>query len=119
MGIDLFNFGYWWESHEQFEALWHAFGHHTREGSFFKGLIQLAAACIKGVMNNPAAASRLLKNASMALKQAPSHCMGLNTDRLIEDMSRIDVAGGEISIYLLLEPMEVAPPSTMSGPPKT
>lgn len=45
--IDLYNFGYYWESHVYLEALWNA---HNRKGyiaDFLKSLIRLAAASIK------------------------------------------------------------------------
>jgi uncharacterized protein len=45
--LDLFNYGYFWESHVYFEALWNA---HRREGSvadFLKGMIKLGAGGVK------------------------------------------------------------------------
>jgi hypothetical protein len=46
-GIDLFNFGYWWESHEAWEGLWRACGRRGPAADFLKGLIKLAAAGVK------------------------------------------------------------------------
>jgi len=46
-GIDLFNYGYWWEAHEALEAVWTAAGRRTETGLFLKGLIQVAAAHLK------------------------------------------------------------------------
>ncbi|MCF7804406.1 MAG: DUF309 domain-containing protein [Candidatus Marinimicrobia bacterium] len=46
-GIDLFNHGFYWEAHEEWEGLWHATGHTTGAGDFLKGLIKLAAAGVK------------------------------------------------------------------------
>lgn len=45
--LDLFNHGYFWESHVYFEALWNT---HQREGSiadFLKAMIKLGAAGVK------------------------------------------------------------------------
>lgn len=45
--LDLYNHGYFWESHVYFEALWNA---HKRQGSvadFLKALIKLGAAGVK------------------------------------------------------------------------
>lgn len=45
--LDLYNHGYFWESHVYFEALWNA---HERKGSvadFLKGMIKLGAAGVK------------------------------------------------------------------------
>jgi len=46
-GIDLFNFGYYWEAHEVWEGLWHAASHTGVMAGFLKGLIKLAAAGVK------------------------------------------------------------------------
>jgi hypothetical protein len=46
-GIDLFNNGYYWEAHEQWEALWHASGRRGPVAEFAKGLIKLTAAGVK------------------------------------------------------------------------
>ena len=46
--IDLYNFGYYWESHVGLEALWNSVGRSGIEGDFFKGLIKLGAAGVKG-----------------------------------------------------------------------
>ena len=44
--IDLYNYAYWWECHEVLEGLWRA-GQTTKQGNFFRALIQLAAANLK------------------------------------------------------------------------
>lgn len=46
-GIDLYNFAYWWECHEELEGLWHAVGHETEPGQFLQGIIQVSAANLK------------------------------------------------------------------------
>lgn len=46
-GIDLFNYGYYWEAHEAWEGVWHACGRHGITADFLKGLIKLAAAGVK------------------------------------------------------------------------
>ena len=45
--IDLFNSGFYWEAHEEWERLWRASGAETMVGRFLKGLIKLAAAGVK------------------------------------------------------------------------
>jgi hypothetical protein len=45
--LDLFNYGYYWEAHEAWETLWHAYGRHSLEGRLIHGLIALAAAGVK------------------------------------------------------------------------
>jgi predicted metal-dependent hydrolase len=46
-GVDLFNFGYYWEAHEVWEGLWHAAGRSGTTAELLKGLIKLAAAGVK------------------------------------------------------------------------
>jgi hypothetical protein len=45
--LDLFNHGYFWESHVYFEALWNAHGREGNVADFLKGMIKLAAAGVK------------------------------------------------------------------------
>lgn len=65
--IDLFNHGFYWESHEVWEGLWHAAGRRGATADFLKGLIKLAAAGVKhregrpeGVRRHAARAIELL-----------------------------------------------------------
>jgi len=53
LGIDLYNLGYFWESHEAFEALWHAAGSASLEKQFFQAIIQIAASNLKFFMGAP------------------------------------------------------------------
>ena len=46
-GIDLFNYGYWWEAHEALEAVWIVAGRKTETGLFTQGLIQVSVAHLK------------------------------------------------------------------------
>ena len=52
-GLDLFNFGYYWEAHEAWEELWHAAGRKGNLADLLKGLIHLAAAGVKAREGNP------------------------------------------------------------------
>ncbi len=45
--VQLFNAGYYWESHEAWESLWHAAGRMGGLADYLKGLIKLAAAGVK------------------------------------------------------------------------
>lgn len=51
-GVDLFNYGYYWEAHEVWEGLWHVTGHDSEPGLFLKGLIKLTAAGVKALQQN-------------------------------------------------------------------
>jgi len=46
-GFDLFNHGYFWESHVWWEALWHAHGRTGDIADLLRALIRLAAAGVK------------------------------------------------------------------------
>lgn len=52
-GIDLFNAGFFWESHVAWEGLWMGCGRKGTVADFLKGLIHLAAAGVKGLEGNP------------------------------------------------------------------
>ena len=47
MALDLFNHGYYWEAHEEWERLWRVSGQDSLPGRFLKGLIKLSAAGVK------------------------------------------------------------------------
>jgi uncharacterized protein len=52
-GLDLFNAGFYWESHVEFESLWLAAGRKGVVADFLKGLIHLAAAGVKDREEKP------------------------------------------------------------------
>jgi hypothetical protein len=52
-GLDLFNAGYYWESHVEFESIWLAAGRRGTIADFLKGLIHLAAAGVKHLEGKP------------------------------------------------------------------
>jgi uncharacterized protein len=47
LGLDLFNFGYYWEAHEEWDRLLKSSGPDTLTGKFLKGLVKLSAAGVK------------------------------------------------------------------------
>jgi predicted metal-dependent hydrolase len=77
-GIDLFNAGYYWEAHEQWEALWHACGRRGATATLLKALIHLAAAGVKvlegrpeGVRTHANRAAELLEQVAREVAQEP------------------------------------------------
>jgi uncharacterized protein len=87
-GIALFNAGYYWEAHEVWEALWHAYGRHGVLADVIKALIKLAAAGVKvregqdhGVRIHAGRAAELFASARSA---GASHRLGLNLDEWTE-----------------------------------
>ncbi|WP_447979492.1 DUF309 domain-containing protein [Candidatus Nitrospira bockiana] len=79
--VDLYNFGYWWESHEVLEELWNAAGRTSEPGRFYRALIQVAAANLKRTMGVEDAARRLYRRGSERLAAFPSRYMGVEVER--------------------------------------
>jgi hypothetical protein len=46
-GCDLYNHGYWWEAHEEWEGLWQLTDKSGVQGRFLQGLIQVSATHLK------------------------------------------------------------------------
>ncbi len=83
-GIDLYNYAYWWESHEVFEGLWNIAGHSSEQGNFFQALIQFAAANLKLFMGSQQAARNLLRRGLVRLGRVPESYMGVDVTGLIK-----------------------------------
>ncbi|MCA8993578.1 MAG: DUF309 domain-containing protein [Planctomycetaceae bacterium] len=71
-GLFLFTHGYYWESHEEWETLWHILGRNSQEAMFVKGLIKLAAAGVKCLEGNEAGAKRHAARALELLRETRS-----------------------------------------------
>ncbi|MCA9054566.1 MAG: DUF309 domain-containing protein [Planctomycetaceae bacterium] len=70
-GIDLFNAGYYWEAHEEWESVWHAVGRRGQTADFLKGLIKLAAAGVKAYEGRVEGVRRHCVRAGELLQGAP------------------------------------------------
>ncbi len=89
-GIDLFNAGYFWESHVAWESLWLACGRKGMVADFLKGLIKLAAAGVKalegtpdGVKSHSSRAAELWRGVKRTLAADSDLFMGFRIERLI------------------------------------
>lgn len=86
-GVELFNAGLFWESHEAWEELWLEL-----EGTdklFLQGLIQLAAAYHKAfVQEQPRGCVRLLEASLEKLAPAPVDHLGVRTGPILERARR-------------------------------
>jgi hypothetical protein len=87
-GAALFNAGYYWEAHEVWEGLWHAYGRRGVLADVVKALIKLAAAGVKvregqehGVRVHARRAADLFASARGA---GESRLLGLNLDEWAE-----------------------------------
>ena len=96
--IDLYNEGYWWESHETLEALWVAAGKFSPQALFFQGIIQVAAANIKWHLKNETAAAFLAKEAgaklARATREAVTTYMGLDVAAFVVRVRAFHIEGG-------------------------
>lgn len=63
-GVELFNAGFFWEAHEQWEAVWNAVGRAGVVADLLKGLIKLAAAGVKRLEGRPVGVTRHLNRAN-------------------------------------------------------
>lgn len=93
--VDLFNHGFYWESHEAWESLWHAFGRTGVRADFVKGLIKLAAAGVKAREGKPSGVQRHARRAAELFQTCAAdreflaiHEFGLSAERL-EGQSRV------------------------------
>jgi hypothetical protein len=68
--IQLFQDGYYWEAHEEWESIWHALGRRGASADFVKGLIKLAAAGVKAREGNTVGVQRHLRRAVELLSAA-------------------------------------------------
>jgi uncharacterized protein len=92
-GVALFNAGYYWEAHEVWEGLWHAYGRKGVLADVIKALIKLAAAGVKvregqehGVRTHAGRAAELFASARSA---GASHQLGLNLEEWAERCRKI------------------------------
>lgn len=74
--LDLFNEGFYWESHEAWESFWHALGRTTPEALFAQGLIHLAAACVKVREGKPNGVARHTQRARELLGEVAAAPVG-------------------------------------------
>lgn len=92
LGVELFNAGRYWDSHEAWEAVWNATA--GEERLFHQGLIQAAAAMVHRQKNNPHGIATLSRKALEKLDRFPSPMRGVDLARFRDDL-RAAAAGGE------------------------
>lgn len=96
-GIDLFNHGYYWEAHEEWEGLWRAAGRTGALADLLKGLIKLAAAGVKirqgqprGVADHAAGAAELFRDLARQLGGAEAVYLGLRLSDLLAFAEQVE-----------------------------
>lgn len=94
-GLDLFNHGYYWEAHEDWEGVWKQLGRSGVAADFLKGLIKLAAAGVKAREGNAIGIERHARRAEQlfhavsARQPAPQFCGGLELAFLVQTSADI------------------------------
>jgi uncharacterized protein len=83
-GVRLFNEGEFWHAHEQWEACW--LGSSEPDSTFYKGIIQAAAALVHWKKGNPRGLRRNWEKARPKLVALPAGMHGLNLGALVDDM---------------------------------
>jgi hypothetical protein len=113
-GIDLFNAGFYWESHVAWESLWIACGRKGPVADFLKGLIKLAAAGVKalegkprGVKSHGGRAAELFQRVMWSTDQL----MGFRVEALLAVAEAIRDSG-----WPSLPPLLIPKPDTASSP---
>lgn len=91
-GIRLFNAGEFWHAHEQWEACWRAST--EPESTFYKGIIQAAAALVHWKKRNRRGLRRNWEKSRPKLVALPPTMKGLDLRALIADMDRFVIADG-------------------------
>src|SRR5919109_142666 len=91
-GIRLFNEGEFWHAHEQWEACWLAST--EPEATFYKGIIQAAAALVHWKRGNLRGLRRNWEKSRPKLVALFPTMMGLDLAKLIADMDYFVMTGG-------------------------
>ena len=87
-GIDLFNFGYWWEAHEVLEELWIQTGRSTLTAKFIQGIIQISAALLKNSQIVQQRSSQLAGKGLSKLRLQSGIFLGLNVEEFAEKVEK-------------------------------
>jgi hypothetical protein len=106
-GIDLFNYGFYWEAHEAWESVWLAAGRRGPMADFLKGLIKLAAAGVKGREGRPDGVLRHARRAQQLFEQVAAADTRESDQYLGQDI-------GELT--RLAERLSEAPPERFAAP---
>lgn len=85
---DLYNHGYWWEAHEEWEGLWQLSDKKGAQGHFLQGLIQVSACHLKFFVGHEDGVKRLLRTSREHLSSAQTqvdakYFMGLDVSKFV------------------------------------
>jgi hypothetical protein len=92
--LNLYNHGYYWESHVYFEALWNAHGRTGSVADFLKGMIKLGAAGVKFQIQQPENAKVHLIRAKElftdVMKDEGTQFLGFDLSQIIQNLDTSD-----------------------------
>jgi predicted metal-dependent hydrolase len=91
-GVRLFNDGHYWHAHEQWEVCWLAST--EPEATFYKGIIQAAAALVHWQRENQRGLRRNWAKSRPKLVAVSPGLRGLDVTRLICEMDRFVLCSG-------------------------
>lgn len=86
-GVDLYNHAYWWESHEQWEALWKASAD-PQVARFLQGLVQVAAANLRRFMGSHDSGAKLAAKACERLAIDEDYFLGIDVAHFQEQITQ-------------------------------
>lgn len=90
-GIDLYNYAYWWETHESLEGLWAHFPRGVPESNLLQGLIKIAAGLYKWHLQDAAGAAHHYDGGTKLLKEAMEHSkiyMGIDLPGYLDRLAK-------------------------------
>lgn len=95
-GVDLYNYAFWWESHESFESLWQKVSKNDPTSHFLQGLIKISAAFLKWNLNQQRGLETLYSGGIGHLQKVLNHStnyMGIN---LMNHISKLSIHFREV-----------------------
>ena len=85
-GLDLFNYRFYWESHEVWEEPWKMLPKQEPYRLLLQGMIKASASILKRHMKHERPAKLLWSSAQIFFSQAKNVNRGINVKKLIEDI---------------------------------
>ncbi len=95
-GVDLYNYAFWWESHEAFESLWKKVPKDGLTSNFFQGLIKISAAFFKWHLKQQRGCETLYSGGIVHLQKVldnSTEYMGLN---LMNHIAKVSIHFREV-----------------------
>ena len=86
-GIDLFNYGYYWETHEVWEKIWLKLGRPSLTGIFIQGMIQLSVALLKKINSTHHGADLLKSKAIPKILSQKDIFLGIDIKNIVEQFN--------------------------------